>query len=125
MSKDRSCSCGRSKFVAFTEHSAFHKTPYLEVQSGKIQLFLAELKLSGFPVLEVLRRRLVEVVCTHFEAFVATSTDFGRKSVITHMIKTRIARPFKQRLCSILFAWCQYLEQKVERLFDVGAISFC
>ena len=84
---------------------------------------LAELRVSGLPVSEVLRRRLVEVVRENIDAFAATPTDLGRTSVVIHTIKTGHARPFKHKVRPIPFARRQYLEQEVEKLLEVGAIS--
>ena len=84
---------------------------------------LAELRASGLPVSEVLRRRLVEVVRENVDAFAATPTDLGRTSVVIHTIKTRDSKPFKHKLRPIPFARRQYLEQEVEKLLEVHAIS--
>ena len=79
--------------------------------------------MSGLPVLEELRRRLVEVVWKNIDGFAATFTDLGRTSMVIHTIQTGDAKPVKHRLRPIPFARRQHLEQEVEKLLEVGAIS--
>ena len=83
---------------------------------------LAELGVSGRPVSEELRRRLLEVVRENIDAFAATPTDLGKTAMVIHTITTGDAKPFKHRLRPIPFARCKHLEQEVERLLEVGAI---
>ena len=92
-------------------------------QNRKIQQVLAKLGVSGLPVSEKLRRRLVEVVRENIDAFAATPTDLGRTSMVIHIIKTGDAKFFKHRLRPIPFARRQYLEQEVEKSLEDGAIS--
>ena len=92
-------------------------------QSGKLQRVLADFKIATLPISEKLRRRLVQVVRENLDAFGASPTDLGRTSVVIHTIRTGEARPFRHKLRAIPFARRQYLEQEVERLFSVGAIS--
>ena len=93
------------------------------LQTGKIQHVLAELKVSSLSVSEDLRKRVIGVVRECIDAFAATPNDFGRTSVVTHTIKTGEAQPFRHKLRPIPFARRQFLEQEVERLLMIGAIS--
>ena len=93
------------------------------LQLGKLQRVLADLKIATFPIPENLRTRLIEVVCNNLEAFAGSSTDLGRTAVVVHTIKTGEARPLRHKLFPIPFARRQYLEQEVERLISVGAVS--
>ena len=93
------------------------------IQKGKIQTVLSELKVSELPVHEELRRQVVNVVRDCIDAFAATANDFGRTEVALHTIKTGDARPFKHKLRPIPYARRQFLDQEVERLLAIGAIS--
>ncbi len=79
--------------------------------------------IAALPIPEELRKRLVEVVREILDAYAASKTDLGRISVVIHTIKTGKARLFRQKLRAIPFARRQYLEQEIERLMSVGAIS--
>ena len=68
-------------------------------------------------------KRLVEVVKDNLGAFAASNTDYGRTSVVMHTIKTGEAQPFRHKLRPIPFARRQFLEQEVEKLLAIGAIS--
>ena len=72
---------------------------------------------------EHFRKRLVEMVRENLDAFAASPNDLGRTLYVIHTLKSREARPFRRKLCAIPFARSQYLEQEVERLMSVGAIS--
>ena len=84
---------------------------------------LAELRVSCLPINEGTKRRLIEVVKKNLDAFAATPTDLGRTSVVVHTIKTGEAKPFRHKLRPIPFARRQFLEQEVEKLLAIGAIS--
>ena len=112
---------GQLNFIATLERTA--GVPEPTVHSGKVQQVLPELIVSSLPVFEVLRRRLVDVVRENIDAFAATPTDLGKTSVIIHTVRTSDAKPFKHKLRPIPFALRQHLEQEVERLLEVGAIS--
>ncbi len=43
--------------------------------------------------------------------------------MVVHTIKTNAAKPFRHKLRPIFFAQRQYLEQEVEKLLSIGAIS--
>ena len=101
-----------------TSETSGTTTPKKPDQSGKLQRVLADLQIP-----EELRKRLIEVVRENLDAFAASPTDLGRTSVVIHTIKTGKARPFRHKLRPIPFARRQYLEQEVERLMSVGAIS--
>ena len=66
----------------------------------------------------------MEVLRENIDAFAETPTDLRKTSMVIHTIKTGDAKPFKHRLRLISFARRQHLEQEVERLLEVGAISF-
>ena len=93
------------------------------IQKGKIQTVLSELKVSELPIHEDLRRQVVNVVRDCIDAFAATPNDFGRTEVALHTIKTGEAQPFKHKLRPIPYARRQFLDQEVERLLAIGAIS--
>ena len=84
---------------------------------------LANLYIAACPNPDELCKRLIEVVRENLDAFAASPTDLGQTSVVIHTIKTGEARPFRHKLRAIPFARRQYLEQEVERLMTVGAIS--
>ena len=107
--------------IATSESTA--GVPEPTAQTGKVKQVLAELKVSGLPVSEALRRRLVDVVRENIDAFAATPTDLGKTSVVIHTIRTSDAKPFKHKMRPIPFALRQHLEQKVERFLEVCAIS--
>ena len=65
----------------------------------------------------------MEVVRENLDAFAASPSDLGHTSVVIHTMKTGEARPFRHKLRPIPFARRQYLEQDVERLMTIGAIS--
>ena len=92
-------------------------------QSGKLQRVLADLQSETLAIPETLRNRLIEVVRDNLEAFAGSPTDLGRTSVVVHTIKTGLAKPFRHKLRSIPFARRQYLEQEVEKLMSIGAVS--
>ena len=72
---------------------------------------------------EQVRKQLVEVVKINLVAFAASQTDLGRTSVVVHTIQTNAANPLRHKLQPIPFAQRQYLEQEVEKLLTIGAIS--
>ncbi len=84
---------------------------------------LTNLKIADFPIPNELRKRLIKIVRENLDAFAASPTDLARTSVVIHTIKTGEARPFRHMLRAIPFVRRQYLEQKVERLMSVVAIS--
>ena len=100
---------GQLNPIATSESTA--GVPVPTAQNGKVPQVLAELKVSGLPVSEVLRRRLVDVVRENIDAFAATLTDLGKTSVVIHTIRTSDAKFFKHKLRSIPFALRQHLEQ--------------
>ena len=101
-----------------------NQTPSSEpAQTGKLQKILADLKIATLPIPESLRRRLICLVRSNLDAFAATATDLGRTSVVVHTIKTGDAKPFRHKLNAVPFARRQYLEQEVDKLLSIGAIS--
>ncbi len=94
-----------------------------EQQTGKSQKVLADLRVSTLPIPEQVRKRLVEVVKKNIDAFAASPIDLGRTSVVVHTIKTCEAKPFRRKLRPIPFARRQYLQQEVEKLLAIGAVS--
>jgi transposase InsO family protein len=92
-------------------------------QTGKLQKVLAEMRVATLPVPEQVQQKLVEVVKSNLDAFAASPTDLGRTSVVRHTIQTGEAQPFRHKLRAIPFARRQYLEQEVEKLLAIGAIS--
>ena len=84
---------------------------------------LADLKITVLQIPDELRKRLIEVVRENLDAFAASPTDHGRILVVIHTIKTGEARSFRRKLRAIPFARRKYLEQELERLMSVGAIS--
>ena len=84
---------------------------------------LADLKIATLKIPEELRKRLIEVVRENLDAFAASPTDLGRTTVVIHTIKTGEAHPFRHNLRPILFARRQYLEQEVDKLISIGAVS--
>ncbi len=101
-----------------------HETNLIsEQQTGKLQKVLADLRVSTVPIPDQVRKRLVEVIKENLDAFAASPIDLGRTSVVVHTIKTGEAKPFRHKLRPIPFARRQYLEQKVEKLLAIGAIS--
>ena len=93
-----------------------------ELQSGKLQKGLADLRVAILPIPEQVRKRLVEVVKENLNAFAASLTDLGHTSVVVHTIKTGNAKPFRHKLRPVPFAIRQYLQQEVEILLAIGAI---
>ena len=95
-----------------------------EFSPGKLQKVIADLKVTAIPIAEELRRQLVQVVSGSLDAFAATPSDLGRTSVIVHKIKTIDgARPVRHKLRAIFYARRQFLEQEVEKLLAVNAVS--
>ena len=92
-------------------------------QTGKLQKVLADLRVASLPIPDGIRRRLIEVVKEALNAFAGSSIDVGRTSVVVHTIKTGDAIPFRHKLRPVPFARRQYLEQEVEKLLGIGAIS--
>ena len=84
---------------------------------------LADLRVASLPIPDDIRRRLIEVVKEALSAFAGSSIDVGRTSVVVHTIKTGDAIPFRHKLRPVPFARRQYLEQEVEKLLAIGAIS--
>ena len=82
----------------------------IPVQTGKLQQVLADLKIASLIISELLRRRLISVVCSKFDAFAALPTDLGHTSVVVLTIKTGDAKPFRHKLRAVPFARRQYLE---------------
>ena len=66
---------------------------------------------------------MVKVIKENLVAFAASPTELGRTSVVVHTIETNAAKPFRHKLRPIPFAQLQYLEQEVEKLLSIGAIS--
>ena len=91
--------------------------------TGKLQSVLADLRVASLPIEERTKQRLINVVKNNLDAFAASPTDLGRTSVVVHTIKTGEARPFRHKLRPIPFARRQFLEQEVEKLLAIGAIS--
>ena len=94
-----------------------------EQQTGKLQKGLADLRVSTLPIPDQVRKRLVEVVKENLDAFAASPIDLGQTSVVVHTFKTGAAKPFRHKLRPIHCAGRQYLEQAVEKLLSIGAIS--
>ena len=94
-----------------------------EEQCGKLQKVLADLRVATLPIQDVVQKRLIAVVKSNLDAFAASNTDYGRTSVVMHTIKTGEAQPFRHKLRPIPFARRQFLEQEVEKLLAIGAIS--
>ena len=65
----------------------------------------------------------MEVIKENLGSFAASPIDLGRTSVVLHTIKTNAAKQFRHKLRPIPFAQRQYLEQEVEKLLSIGAIS--
>ena len=84
---------------------------------------LTDQRVSTLPIPEQVRKRQVEVVKENLGAFAASPTDLGRTSVVVHTIKTNAAKPFRHKLRPIPCAQSQYLEQEVEKLLSIEAIS--
>ena len=63
------------------------------------------------------------MVKENLHAIAALATDLGRTSVVVHTIKTVNAKPFRHKLRPVPFAIRQHLEQEVEKLLAIGAIS--
>ena len=112
---------GQSNPIAIPERTAQVSEP--TVHCGKVQQVLAELKVSSPPVSEVLRRRLVDVIRENIDAFTATPTYLGNTSMVLHTIRTSDENPFKHKLRPIPFALWKHLEQEIEKLLEVNAIS--
>ena len=93
------------------------------LQKGKFQHVLSELKVSSLSIPESLKKCVIGVVRECIDSFAATPDDFGRTNVSMHTIKTGEAKPFRHKLRPIPFARRQFLEQEVERLLAIGAIS--
>ena len=94
----------------------------VELQTGKLQKVLADLRVATLPIPEQVRKRLVEIDKANLNAFAASPTDLGRTSVVVHTIMTGNAKPFRHKLRPVPFAIRQYLEQEVEKLLAIGAI---
>ncbi len=92
-------------------------------QTGKLQKVLADLRVASLPIPDEIRQRLIDVVKEALSAFAGSSIDVGRTSVVVHTIKTGDAIPFRHKLRPVPFARRQYLEQEVEKLLGIGAIS--
>ena len=84
---------------------------------------LADLKVATLKIPEELRKRLIDVVRENLDAFAASPTDLGRTTVVIHTIKTGEAQPFLHKLRPIPFSRLQYLEQEVDKLIFIGAVS--
>ena len=84
---------------------------------------LADLKLAILKIPEELQKRFIDVVCENLDAFAASSTDLGRTTVVIHTIKIGETQPFREKLRLIPFAWRQYLEQEMDKLISIGAVS--
>ena len=80
----------------------------------------ADLKIATFAIPETLRKRLIR---DNLEAFAGSPTNLGRTSVVLHSINTDEAKLVRHKLRPIPFARRQYLEQNVEKLMSVGAVS--
>ena len=65
----------------------------------------------------------MEVDKENLNAIAASPTDLGRTSVVVNTIKTGNAKPFRHKLRPVPFAIRQYLEQEVEKLLAIGAVS--
>ena len=91
--------------------------------TGKLQKVMSELHISELKVSEEMKKAIVDIVKRRLDAFAATPTDLGRTKIIEHRIKTGEAQPFKHKLRAVPFSRCKFLEQELERLQAVGAIS--
>jgi hypothetical protein len=78
---------------------------------------------SALPISAEVKQQLIQVVTECLDAFAASNVDLGRTSVITHTLKTGEAKPFRHKLRPIPFAKRQFMEQELERLLNIGAIS--
>ncbi len=74
---------------------------------------LSDLKIAALRIPDELCKRLIEVVQENLDAVAASPTDLCRTSVVIHTIKTKEARPIRQKLRAIPFARRQYLKQEV------------
>ena len=106
-----------------TDTNSSATTQSKSLQTGKLYSVFAELKIAALPIPENLRKRLIEVVRENLDAFAASPTDFGRTSVVCHTFKTGDAKPFRHKLRPIPFTRRQYIEQEVEKLMSVNAIT--
>ena len=88
-----------------------------------LQKVLAELKVFDLSISEFDKRRVVELVRRNLSAFAVSPSDIGRTHLVTHRIDTGENPPFKERLGPVPHAWREFLEQELDRLLSVGAIS--
>ena len=93
------------------------------LQKRKFQHVLSELKVLSLLIHENLKKCVIGVVRECIDSFAATPDDFGKTNVIMHTIKTVEAKPFRHKLRPIPSSRRQFLEQEVERLLAIGAIS--
>lgn len=82
-----------------------------------------KLKVLDILTSELVNRCVVKYVKRNLDAFAASGNDFVRTSVITHIFITGNALLFKHKLRLIPFALLQNIEQELEKLLAVKAIS--
>ena len=88
-----------------------------------LQKVLAELKVSELSIPAFDKRGIVELDRRNLNAFAVSPTDLARTHLVTHRIDTGDNPPFKEILRAVPHAWREFLEQELDRLLSVGAIS--
>jgi len=94
-----------------------------DTKDSKLQQVLRDLRVENIGIEESVRSQLKVIVAECIDAFANGPTDLGRTSVITHTIETGEAEPFRHKLRPIPLARRQFLDQEIDRLLQVNAIS--
>lgn len=93
------------------------------MEVDKLTYVLLELHFDQLNVYAGLKDQLASVVRENMDAFAGSPHDLGNTDLVVHRILTGDAPPFRHQLRTVPFARRQYLEAKVKRLLEVGAIS--
>ena len=65
----------------------------------------------------------MDLVRKHLHAFAASPTDVGRTHLVTHKIDIGNNLPFKERVRPVPHSWREFMDQELDKLKSIGAIS--
>ena len=88
-----------------------------------LQGVLYELKVSELPLPECEKRRVVDLVRRNLDAFATSPTDVGRTHLVMHKIDIGNNLPFKERVRPVPHSWREFMDQELDKLLAIGAIS--
>ena len=92
-------------------------------ENAVLEGVLHDLKVAELALPESEKRRVVDLVRKRLDAFAASPTDVGRTHLVTHKIDIGNNLPFKERVRPVPHSWREFMDQELDKLLAIGAIS--